>query len=304
MVSVLLERLFYRGVDPLLGRLPRRIPAGGLRRPPRIVAHRGDHAGPEAPENSLAAFARSRRAGVWGVELDLRWTRDLVPVAAHDPDCRRLFGGAERIATLRFSDLRRRYPLIPSMAEVVETCRGRLHLMIEVKSEPRPDPPRQAAILETLLSSLHPGRDYHILGLTPQVFRLVPFAFPAACLAVAQTNTRAMSRWARAQGAAGVAGHYLLVTRGCLARHRACGQKVGTGFVESRGIYLREWARGVEWVFSNRAAALAAEVRGGEGRGRGQGPGDGPTAPRRPPKQRRWGQGACARRWRGRRPAA
>jgi glycerophosphoryl diester phosphodiesterase len=201
------------------------------------------------------------------VELDLRWTRDLVPVAAHDPDCRRLFGGPERIATLRFADLRRRYPLIPSLAEVLAACAGRLHLMIEVKAEPWPDPARQAAMLADLLHPLTPGGDYHFLGLTPQVFRLVPFAFPAACLAVAQTNTRAMSRWARAQGAAGVAGHYLLVTRGCLARHRACGQKVGTGFVESRGIFLREWARGVEWVFSNRAAALAAEVRGGDGAG-------------------------------------
>jgi glycerophosphoryl diester phosphodiesterase len=265
MLSVLLERLFYRWVDPLLGRLPRRPPPGGLPENPRIIAHRGDHHAPERLENTLAAFTRSREAGVWGVELDLRWTRDLVPVISHDADCRRLFGGGDRIDALGFDTLRRRYPLIPSLAEVLDTCGGKLHLMLEIKAEPWPEPARQSRILAEVLDPVVPGRDIHFLGLHPGVFRLVPFAFPGACLAVAQLNTRNLSRWARAEGLAGLAGHYLLVNQACLDRHHAWGQKVGTGFVESRGILLREWARGVDWVFSNRAAVLLESLRGWKG---------------------------------------
>lgn len=263
MLSVLLERAFYRWLDPLLGRLHRpRLPGGLLPGAARIVAHRGDHHAPERLENSLAAFRRSREAGVWGVECDLRWTRDLVPVISHDPDCRRLFGGGGRIDSLDFPTLRRRYPLIPTLAEVLDTCGGRLHLMLEIKAERWPEPARQARILAETLDPLAPGRDFHFLGLEPGVFRLVPFAFPDACLAVAQLNTHRFSRWARAEGLAGLAGHYLLVSRRCLERHHARGQKVGTGFVESRGILHREVARGVDWVFSNRAAALMEALGG------------------------------------------
>jgi len=47
-----------------------------------VIAHRGLHR--EAPENTLAAFARALEAGVDGIETDVRLSRDGLPVLFHD----------------------------------------------------------------------------------------------------------------------------------------------------------------------------------------------------------------------------
>ena len=49
---------------------------------PLIIGHRGASA--LAPENTLAAFARALRDGAAGIELDVRLSRDGVPVVIHD----------------------------------------------------------------------------------------------------------------------------------------------------------------------------------------------------------------------------
>ena len=51
-------------------------------RPPLIIGHRGASA--VAPENTLSAFARAVRDGADGIELDVRLSRDGVPVVIHD----------------------------------------------------------------------------------------------------------------------------------------------------------------------------------------------------------------------------
>ena len=47
-----------------------------------VLAHRGYHA--ELPENTLAAFDAAVKLGVDGIETDLRFTRDGLPVLFHD----------------------------------------------------------------------------------------------------------------------------------------------------------------------------------------------------------------------------
>jgi glycerophosphoryl diester phosphodiesterase len=54
---------------------------------PLIVGHRGSSS--VAPENTLAAFARSIRDGADGIEFDVRLSRDGVPVVIHDATLRR-----------------------------------------------------------------------------------------------------------------------------------------------------------------------------------------------------------------------
>jgi glycerophosphoryl diester phosphodiesterase len=60
-------------------------------RTPLIIGHRGASA--VAPENTLAAFARAFRDGADGIELDVRLSRDHVPMVIHDASVGR---GGER----------------------------------------------------------------------------------------------------------------------------------------------------------------------------------------------------------------
>jgi glycerophosphoryl diester phosphodiesterase len=53
---------------------------------PLVIGHRGSSA--LAPENTLAAFARALRDGAAGIELDVRLSRDSVPVVIHDATLR------------------------------------------------------------------------------------------------------------------------------------------------------------------------------------------------------------------------
>ena len=71
----------------------------------KVIAHRGAHDSTRIIENTLPAFTTASAAGVWGVECDIRWTADLVPVIHHDPTCQRLFGYPSRLASLNYSEI-------------------------------------------------------------------------------------------------------------------------------------------------------------------------------------------------------
>ena len=101
----------------------------------RIVAHRGSYDNRRVFENTLEAYDAARAAGVWGLECDVRWTRDHTAIVHHDPEVRRLFGMDAPIAGLTRRELQRVCPLIPTLATVVARYGRQLHLMIEVKED-------------------------------------------------------------------------------------------------------------------------------------------------------------------------
>jgi glycerophosphoryl diester phosphodiesterase len=69
-----------------------------LNGPPLIIAHRGASA--VAPENTLAAFARAISDGADGIELDVRLSRDGVPLVIHDETLRRTGLRQESVAEM------------------------------------------------------------------------------------------------------------------------------------------------------------------------------------------------------------
>lgn len=74
-----------------------------------LIAHRGGT--DRYPELTLEAARLSLALGADYVELDIRYTKDEVPVIAHDEDCLRLFGVAANVGDLtaeQFTSLR--YP--------------------------------------------------------------------------------------------------------------------------------------------------------------------------------------------------
>ena len=70
---------------------------------PRICAHRGFKT--VAPENSLAAFGAAIAMGADEIELDVRFTRDGVPVVAHDSNLDRVSNGSGTIEEKTLSEL-------------------------------------------------------------------------------------------------------------------------------------------------------------------------------------------------------
>ena len=49
----------------------------------KIISHRGQHDNQEIFENTLTAFDHALETdGIWGIELDFRWTKDLYPVVS------------------------------------------------------------------------------------------------------------------------------------------------------------------------------------------------------------------------------
>ena len=232
------------------------VPAVGRLRGCKLISHRGEHDNQTVFENTLPAFERANRAGVWGIELDLRWTRDLKPVVFHDPDTRRLFGENYRISRLRVDELNHIFPQIPTLKDVVERFGQKMHLMLEIKKEPYPEPDIQRRTLISVLAALAPMFDFHLLSLNPKMFRYFDDFPNECCLPIAELNLRSISKIAIREKHGGILGHYLLVSRHYQKRHGQHGQKVGTGYANSPNCLYRELNRGVEWIFSNRAATL------------------------------------------------
>jgi glycerophosphoryl diester phosphodiesterase len=251
-----LEAHLRQVLDNFYARLPQPVPSIGRLQQCRIVSHRGHHANPEVFENTVVAFDQAKNEGVWGIEFDLRWTKDLQPVVIHDADLSRVFGSNLVVRHAKLAELKSECPLVPSLAEVIQRYGKKMHLMIEVKTELYPDPVQQNRILKNLLSPLEPEKDYHLLTLTPEMFNLIAFVPRSAFVPIARFNLFRLSKLAIEQNYSGLAGHYLFLTASRLKKHWKSQQKVGTGYINSKNCLFRELNRGVEWIFSDNAVEL------------------------------------------------
>ncbi len=226
----------------------------------QLVAHRGCHdSGRTMYENTLAAFEAACQAGIWGIEFDIQWTRDQVPVVIHDADTSRLPGSALLdIGRTEFDQLRQSCPLVPSLDEVVAEFGGRIHLMIELKSETMNSQVQQS--LSDHLRNLEPIRDFHIMSLEAAPLRALIDIPVDARLAIAITNTKEMLRETLSGGIGGLTGHFLLLNRRMRRQLDEKGIPWGTGFVNSTNLLAREIRSGARWVFSDAAQQIAGKL--------------------------------------------
>jgi len=111
----------------------------------RRFAHRGLHDLENGVvENTLPAFIAARDAG-FGMELDIRFSKDLQVVVFHDDDLLRLAGDARKVRQLTLAELKalplagREDARIPTLREVLDAVGGRTPLLIELKSGPGND---------------------------------------------------------------------------------------------------------------------------------------------------------------------
>lgn len=110
-----------------------------------IVAHRGAHE--DLPENSLAAFERAVHLGADAVEMDVRLTRDRVPVISHYFALPESLGIPGFIFDYTLSKIRQAEQeqkavdvedKIATLREVMDSLAGRIGLEIEIKG-PEPE---------------------------------------------------------------------------------------------------------------------------------------------------------------------
>lgn len=103
-------------------------------------AHRGLHDNAsEAPENSMAAFARAVKAG-YGIEMDVQLTKDRIPVVFHDFTLKRVCGREGKVCDYTYQELKelRLYnsgETIPRFEDVLKAVGGRVPLIVELKVE-------------------------------------------------------------------------------------------------------------------------------------------------------------------------
>ena len=251
-----IQRPVLKLIDHIYAGIPRPRPDREKLDGCRIISHRGDHDNRTVYENTLAAFDRIRDSGVWGIEFDIRWTRDLHPVVFHDASLQRLYGDSRNIRELTLSALKSSFALIPTLKEVIDTYAKKLHLLVELKNEIYPDPVYQSMVLHDLFAALEPAVDFHFLSLNPELFKMIEFMPPEAFLPITEFNVARFSGLSIRENYGGVLGHYLLLTESVLKKHQNHQQKVGTGFVNSKQCLFRELNRGVNWIFSDNAIGL------------------------------------------------
>ncbi|MBT1181707.1 hypothetical protein JS531_06995 [Bifidobacterium sp. CP2] len=113
---------------------------------PLAIVHRGDDS---APENSLHAIANAGARGADYAEIDVRLTRDGVPVVFHDGRTGRLSADgldlrvsaltADELQHMRMSQYGETFH-VPTLAEAIEAAKhssDHLGLLLHLKSDPR-----------------------------------------------------------------------------------------------------------------------------------------------------------------------
>uniref|UniRef100_UPI0037E93A10 glycerophosphodiester phosphodiesterase 1 isoform X1 n=2 Tax=Semicossyphus pulcher TaxID=241346 RepID=UPI0037E93A10 len=129
-----------------------------------VVAHRGG--GHDAPENTIAAIREASKNGASGVELDLEFSADGVPILMHDDTVDRTTNGSGPLSKMRLSELGKldaagKHRLkdkfagekIPTLEEAVEEC---IKLQLTIYFDVKGHPDEAAAALKEMYIK-HPG---------------------------------------------------------------------------------------------------------------------------------------------------
>jgi glycerophosphoryl diester phosphodiesterase len=119
-------------------------PAVAAAKVSQVVAHRG--AATTHPENTLAAFREAIRVGATATECDVRTSKDGKLFLLHDATLDRTSNGKGIATQLRLAELKKldagtwfnpryRQERIPTLAEALTLCRGKIDLLLDLKEQ-------------------------------------------------------------------------------------------------------------------------------------------------------------------------
>jgi glycerophosphoryl diester phosphodiesterase len=243
-----------------------------------IVAHRGASA--TESENTLPAFEAAIAAGADAVEFDVRMTADGVAVVMHDADVSRTTDGsglvrdlpADRVARLRIALREGGDAPVPTLAQALQCCSGRVGVDVEIKNipgEPDFDAEHEAAVEATvraldavafsgavLVSSFNPFSLARCRNLAPDV--------PTGLLADPTAEAAAALTFAHANGHPWVlpfADRVREAGDALVQDARGLGMRLGTWIVDDPAETVRLLRSGIDAVATNDPAAATAAVR-------------------------------------------
>jgi len=102
---------------------------------PSIVGHRGLCI---EPENTLKAFKKAIEMKVDMIELDVRLTRDKVPIVMHDDDVDRTTNGRGKVCEMSLKEIKKLDAgdgeQVPTLQEVIDLAKGKTKMLVELKS--------------------------------------------------------------------------------------------------------------------------------------------------------------------------
>ncbi len=134
---------------------PGRKYRGGFNFTKYRYAHRGLHDAAHA-ENSLSAFSSAVERG-FGIELDVRLSKDGEVVVFHDPDLKRVCGVDRKVSDLTAKELSAvrlagTEEGVPLFTDVLKTVKGKVPILVEIKEDTARDKDVTPAALKILSS--------------------------------------------------------------------------------------------------------------------------------------------------------
>ncbi|MEA3497311.1 MAG: glycerophosphodiester phosphodiesterase family protein, partial [Bacteroidota bacterium] len=97
-----------------------------------------------APENTLTSFQMAITISCDRAELDVKRTKDGKIVVFHDDEVSRLTNGVGFVSEMTLSDLKKldyeKGEKIPTLQEVIDLCKNKINLQIELKADGTPGP--------------------------------------------------------------------------------------------------------------------------------------------------------------------
>ena len=233
---------------------------------PLLVAHRTTMG--LCPENTIVGIEAAIASGVDGVEIDVRATRDGVPVLMHDASLERTTGDPRDVEAVTLEELRALRVLdpqggvgpqpIPTFAEALEAT-APTHLVIEVKQTGIEDLVARAvseadALGRTSLCAFDAGVCAASAAVMPEV--------PASLLAAPNRDSAEVLAQAADLGLAGVSLHYSMVDEQLVRDAHDAGLTVATWTVNDEADVRRMHAVGVDLICGDYPARLVEVVRG------------------------------------------
>jgi glycerophosphoryl diester phosphodiesterase len=219
-------------------------------RPPAIVAHRGLGFGQR--ENTCQAFAAVRAHGGIGVELDVRLTRDGIPVVHHDRHVETASGRSAAIDRLRRVALP---AYVPTLADALEALGEAVFVDLEIK-------PTERSIAGTL--EVVGARQVRLSSFSAAVLtraRALAPSLPRALLIEEGERVRPAIAKARALEAEGLHVHVSHLDEANVGALRDAGLAIRAYTLNAEAEWRDALRLGIDAIITDRPRALATFMR-------------------------------------------